>query len=470
MKFPISLFLALASAGLAVPCTATDLVLAAKDRKGLGLTVYDSFAVVRDVREAVLERGIVDVDFQDIPPTIDPASVRVASLGKEDLFSVREQTYRYDLLNKQSLLRRYIGKKLKYSRTVQEGKTYERVLREGILLSIDPEIVKFGDEVEIAPEGVISLPYVPEGLKTTPTLSWRANNRVKGAQSIETSYLADGFSWSADYRLDLNDDESAGSLSVWVSVKNSSGVDYPGASLSLVAGDVKRADAGVQPRFKAAPEAAMMRMSPNEITGKPLSEYYTYSMPEPVDLNNNQTSQFRLLAAENVAVKKTYLLVTDVGNRMLQEPLEDRFEVQFGFDNKSGSGLGVPLPKGSFRVFKSNDGGVPQLLGEDDLVNTPRDEHATVTVGKAFDLVAEHTQTEYRRTGDRSMEISYRVDVHNRKPQAVNVTLDERMFGDWTITKQSEPGKKKDATTQEYVLSLGPDAEKTFSFTAKIDL
>ena len=442
----------------------TNLTLSKKDRRQVDLTIYNDFAVVREIRRTILPRGIVDVDYQDVPSTIDPTSVRAASVGKEDLFGIQQQTYHYDLLNRKSLLEHYIGKKLKYSRNIEENGTYERVLREGILLSIDPEIVKFGDEVEISPEGVISLPYIPEGLRTIPTLTWRINNRVKGVQSIETSYLADGFSWDAEYRLDLNDDETTGDLSIWVDVQNQSGADYDSASVYLVAGDVRRAEA---PRPVVRPEAAMMRMQSDMATGKPFFEYYMYTMRGAVDLKNNEKKQFRLTSAENVSVRKSYALTTEIGSRQLQEPVKDRFDVRFAFDNTKGSGLGTPLPKGRFRVFKS-EGGAPQLLGEDYLAHTPRGETGSVTVGKAFDLVAEHTQTSYRRVGERGVEVAYKVALRNRKDQKVSVTLNEKFYGDWSITQQSEPGKRIDSTTQQFVLALDPGSERSLTYTARI--
>jgi len=454
---------------VAMTCAADDFVISPADRTQVGLTVYHDFGVVRDVRSVTLPTGIVSLDFQGIPGSIEPSSVRVTSIGKEDLFNVLRQTYRYDLLNKESLLRLYIGKKLKYSRTIQEGKKYERVLREGTLLALDPEIVKFGDEIEISPHGTISLPYIPEGLKTSPTLIWQIDNRVQDPQSIETSYITGGLTWNADYRLDLNDDETAGNLALWVSVKNTSGVDYPGAELDLVAGDVKRTQARGAPTYPHPAEAALMRMQSDEITGKPFFEYYMYSLPGSADLKNNQTTQFHLFTVDNVPVTKSYVLETDLVNRQLQQPVEDRFDVRLAFNNTVAAGLNRPLPKGTFRVFKEGQDGASQLLGEDELPHVSRGASAKVTVGKAFDLSATHTQTTFKRTGDRNLEMSYQVELRNRKKEQVTVTLDEKLFGDWKVTSQSERGKRLDASTQEYVVMLEPNASKMLTYTVQVD-
>ena len=444
-----------------------DIEITRDDQTGLGLTVYKDFAVVRDVRQVSLPRGIVEVDYQDVARTIDPTSVRVTSIGREDLFTVEQQRYEYDLLNKESLLQRYIGRKLKYSRSLRTGGSYERVLRQGILLAIDPEIVKFGDEVEISPRGVISLPSIPEGLRTVPTLIWQINNRYKGRQTIATSYIADRFSWSTDYRMDLNVDETSGDLSVWVSVRNQSGMGYHNANVQLVAGDVKHAD--VRRKEAGMPRAALMQMQSDMVTGKPFFEYYMYKLQGPIDLANNETSQFRLMSAQDVPVRKSYLLRTQVPEHSLQAPLKNWFDVQLTFDNLAKYGLGYPLPQGNFRVFKTGNDGAPQLLGEDQMSHKSNGQSAIISVGKAFDLFAEHTQTSYRRVGEHGVEIGYKVVLHNLKQHKVTVTLDEKLAGDWTIIDQSVAGKRIDDGIQQYTLTLGPGSVQSVRYTVRIN-
>ncbi|MDZ7684913.1 MAG: hypothetical protein U5O39_07775 [Gammaproteobacteria bacterium] len=115
------------------------------DQVEMDLTVYSGFALVRDVRETTLPEGAVTLEYEGVAHTVEPASVRVRSLDGGALEVVR-QSYQYDLLSKQSLLERYIGHKLKYVQRVAGDDNVDRIVREGVLLSIDPEIVKFGDE------------------------------------------------------------------------------------------------------------------------------------------------------------------------------------------------------------------------------------------------------------------------------------------------------------------------------------
>jgi hypothetical protein len=113
--------------------------ITADARQELEMSIYNqNFAVIRDARSVEIGKGEAVLEFRDIPRTIMPQSVTLESDDSRG-FVAAQQNYRYDLLNRQSLLERYLGRKVKYSRMIlEEDNTYEKVLREGILLSINP--------------------------------------------------------------------------------------------------------------------------------------------------------------------------------------------------------------------------------------------------------------------------------------------------------------------------------------------
>jgi len=86
------------------------------------------------------------------------------------------------------------------------------------------------------------------------------------------------------------------------------------------------------------------------------------------------------------------------------------------------------------------------------------------------DLVAERTQKSFRRTGDNALEVGYEITLRNHKDRKVTMVLRERLFGDWTIVTESDPGTTADSATREYRVVLDPDAERTVSYTARIRL
>ncbi len=457
--------------GAMVAVTATPVALGAAllhmpvdAERRVALTVYSDFALIRDVRNTTLPVGLVDVDFEAVAQTIDPSSVRVRSINHEDQFEVLQQSYEFDLLNKRSVLERYIGKKLKYSRSVLSGDQYEKVLREGILLSIDPEIVQFGDEIEIGPEGVISLPYIPYGLKTTPTLVWRAQNQRRGPQQIETSYLAEGIGWSADYLMTLNDSETRFDLSSWVRLQNETGVSYENASLKLVAGEVRRervAPTGMASMQMARAELADMM----QVQRTSLSDYYLYDFPTPVTLRQKENKQLRFIDATGIRVQKHYVAVAGVPVHQMSQPQQQQFQIRYGFDNRGP--LGEPLPAGRVRVMRADGDGDSQLLGEGRIRHTPRGESVELVVGEAFDLTIKRTQKDWRRLAERTAELTMAVEVANRKDEAADVVVQEKLYGDWQAVKQTLPGEKIDSSTLEFRLKLRAGEVRNFSYTVR---
>jgi hypothetical protein len=446
---------------------AEQVVVGEDSRTDLSVTVYNNnFALVRETRASVLPRGLIEVEFQDVPKTIDPTSVTVKSVGKGRQFSVLEQNYQYDLLNKETLLSKFVGKKLKYSRTILEGASYEKILREGNLLAMSPEIVDFGDEIEIDPEGTITLSYVPEELISKPTLIWLLENEVSGSQLLETSYLANGISWQADYIMVLDDKASEFDLSAWVTMNNQSGARFRNAQIKLVAGDVNRVAA------QARPEMYMeKRMMASDMAGareESLFEYHLYTMPRKTNLANNQTKQLKLMSAEDVGFTKDYILSTHVGNQRMAQSQTSKFDVKLNFDNRKKNNLGMPLPAGRVRVYQQDLSGALQLVGEDRVKHTPEDETVTLSVGKAFDLVAERKQTDYRRIGDRGVELSYQVTVRNHKKEKAMVTINEKLFGDWVISSESVKGEKIDVSIQQYKFSIEGGGTQSLDYTARI--
>lgn len=450
---------------LSMAASASDslLRLTPDSRTGLALTVYSDFGVVRDVRNTTLPQGQIQLEFDGVAKTIDPSSVSARTLGDRGGIDVVRQSYQYDLLNKRSLLERYIGRKLRYSLSLPRDGAIDKVFREGTLLSIDPEIVQFGDSIEIAPDGVISLPYIPEGLKTTPTLVWTLDNSRRGSQQIETTYVADGLQWSADYTLVLNDSESLFDMSSWVNLTNQSGTTFTDASLKLVAGAVQRA-----PDASPRPMAMMARSMMDESSGgerRTLADYHLYEFPGSFTVADKETLQLKFRGAENVPVTKSYVSTSTVAMHQIQEPRSDRFDVRYTFEVADAGR--EPLPAGTVRVMKQDADGTLQLLGETRVNHTPVGEEVALTTGKAFDLGVERNQLSWRRLSNRSSEVTVEVTVTNSKDEPAEVMLQERMAGDWEVMSQTLSGERVDSTTLEYRLRLRGGESSTFTYTVR---
>ncbi len=101
--------------------------------------------------------------------------------------------------------------------------------------------------------------------------------------------------------------------------------------------------------------------------------------------------------------------------------------------------------------------------------HTPRDEKIRIYLGDAFDLVGERKQREYDRIGDDVVEISYEVSLRNHKDEDVTITVIERVWGDWKITKSSHDWEKEDAYTIVWYVKVPENDETILTYTIRIE-
>jgi len=139
--------------------------------------------------------------------------------------------------------------------------------------------------------------------------------------------------------------------------------------------------------------------------------------------------------------------------------------VRVEFVNSQKSGLGMPLPKGNVKVYQRDSGGSVQMLGEDAIDHTPKDERISLVVGRSFDVVAERRRTNFRRLAPTTVEESFEIEVRNRKSAPETVHVYERRYGDWRVTEKSQEFVKLDANTIDFVLKLGAGESKKVTYT-----
>ncbi len=426
------------------------------DPKQTAITVYNSnIAVVKDTRSLNLPKGNSIANLIDVAQLIDPTTVRIKFNGE-----VLEQNYQYDLVSMDKILKRYIDKDIQL--ISEKGE-----LLEGTLLSV------YGNQVVLKKKdvGLTMLPDVskyrfgvgelPEGLITKPTLQCFLNAEKAGQQDVELSYQTSGVSWHAEYVAVLDAKDKEIDLNSWVSVQNNCGTTFKDAQLKLVAGDVNI----VQPKRNAgymADYAVMAKTTTQQFTEKGLFEYHLYNLERKTTLSNNETKQISLFEKQGVKVDKKfrYDAIESGGDQ------EDKVSVVIQFENKESNNLGVPMPKGKVRIFKS-EGNSLEFIGEDEIDHTSRDERVTLNIGSAFDIKAKTVQVDYKKITEKVYETTYKVTVKNHKDEAVNVEVKKDVGLLWTMKETSLDYKKENASTILFNVAVPARADKDFTFTIR---
>ena len=442
------------------------------------LTVYNQdLALVRQVRTIPVQQGVFPFRFEDVTAKIDPTSVSLETLSGPPL-TILEQNYAYDLVNDQKVLEKSIGQPITFFETIgNEEKSFT-----GTLLSVSGNraVVRTGEGIYVGAPSRFLLDKLPPGLILKPTLVWLLKGEQAGDQRVALSYLTSGLSWQANYVLLLSKDERHAGFTGWVTIHNQSGVGFEDATLKLMAGDVHRVEKAQPPRpMLMRAEAAP---SPQQFEEKGLFEYHLYTLQRPATVANNETKQIQLISAPEVPVTKSYVydganLSGYAGwyygsreNRDLGVPSNKKVAVYLGFDNKAASGLGIPLPKGTVRVFQNDSDGSAQFIGEDAIDHTPKDEHLRIQLGDAFDIVGERKQTEFRVVvPNHVVDESFAITLRNHKKESVTVRVVEVLYrwSNWEIVKESQPHEKVDSQTVLFPVSVPADGQSTVTYTVR---
>jgi hypothetical protein len=437
------------------------------EREEVGITVYNqNFGLVREIRTVDLTAGRSALEFRDVSEQIEPQTVSIKSLG--GTLHVLEQNYRYDLLSPQKLLEKYVGRSVKVYRW-NDHTGHDDVYDAEVLAVSSGTVMRINGEVTYNFPGRIAFPEIPQNLIAKPSLVWLLD--ASGKQKVEVTYLTRNLGWSADYVMTVNDDDTTADLVGWVTLNNTTGTTYENAKLKLVAGDVQR----IQPRhdyhFADDPNSPVDELKKEAFREESFFEYHLYTLERPTNLLNAEQKQVTLLEAPGIHIDKrlifygaAYYYRGSYGQVVSNQKVGVYLDIQ----NTETNRMGMPLPKGTVRVYKADKSGAKQFIGEDAIDHTPRDEKIRIKMGEAFDVVGDRKQMEWKSLGSCTTESAWEIELRNHKDTAVEVEVFEPVGGDWEIVTESMPHTKKDAHTFTFMPKIAARGKHTISYRVRI--
>jgi len=442
------------------------------DQQSVAVTIYnDNLALVKDQRRITLPRGTVALAFRDVSAKLRAETALLRSLSGPGSVAVLEQNFDFDLLTPQKLLEKYVGQTVNIIRT-NPATGQETTEAAQVLSANNGVVLKIGQRIETGIPGRIVYGDVPPNLRDRPTLVMSLDNTGAAQHNVELSYLTGGLGWKADYVVELNPADDRLDISGWVTLTNTSGATYRNAKLQLVAGDVNQVAPALQERNRAYAMSAAAPVAKASMSEESLFEYHLYTLERPTTIAENQTKQVALLQANGVPARKELLLrgadyyyqssVGDLGQKI-------KVGVFVEFDNKESAHLGMPLPKGVIRVYKKDANGNAQFIGEDRIDHTPKNEKVRLKLGDAFDVTADKKQTDFKKLAisnrtNAVYESAYEIVLKNAKKEAVTVTVQEPVPGDWQITSQSHPHTKASSNFAVWRVSVPAEGSSTLVY------
>jgi hypothetical protein len=417
------------------------------------LTIYGSgIAMIDERRTAQIDHpGRVKLMYPGVPSLIDTSSVIANFLQPASLFS---QNYSYDVISYDSLLKYHLGKSVLYT---EDENSLER--KEGSLLSVSPILIQEKNRGSIYTPYRVFFPSIPKAMAIKPSLFWNIETKSKKLD-IDLKYLTRGVSWKSDYTADLVDD-SLLNLNSWITITNNSGTTYQDTNITVIAGDVNMPQEQKRHPLYAKRELAPSPIVDANIQNEALLGYHIYKIPFKETIKDKGKKQISFIQKKGISYKK-YAQSSEnfhfynFGEKKLQ------FDQVIEFKNSQDNHLGIPLPKGTVRVYKNDQSHTSRFVGASNIKDIPKDEIVKLTIGKYFDIVGKERVTAFRQTKTQS-HISYDLTITNHSKKTETIKLKKSLpanLGKLTVKDSCSNECSKEhlnAFTTQYSISLKPD-------------
>ncbi len=423
------------------------------DRTTLGLTVYSGFAQIRDTRTVA---GGGEIVWTGFPSSIDPGTILLTRDGERIASEFLGVTR--GAIQPRALYAAHLGQPVVL--VAQDGREIAAEI-----VSEAP-IFRTGDRLILDWQGHVEIPAVGTD-PIEPGIRWRATG---SGGAVTMTYLADGLAWSADYAAIL-DEGGPIELTGSVTIDNRTDHAYPEARIQLVAGDVRRGGAGPpQPRFAVAEAGVADAEAARVPDREALGDVHLYTLPEPVTIGAEETVRTPLFRDTSVDIDREYVLR---GQRFWYQaehpgfPPRENPEVWLHFRNEGLAGAGEPLPEGILHVYRRDESGALQFVGDGSIPDTPDRERIDVAIGSAFDLVAERVQTDFRQLDPRTHESAWQITIRNRSAEDRTVHVYEPLAGDATIVEESRSHERIDADTVRWTVPVEARGESVLTYRVR---
>jgi hypothetical protein len=128
----------------------------------------------------------------------------------------------------------------------------------------------------------------------------------------------------------------------------------------------------------------------------------------------------------------------------------------------------MPMPAGVVRVYQADSKGGVQLVGEDRIDHTPKDETLNLKIGNAFDVVAERKQIDFEKIAANVYEVEFEITLRNHKSVPTAVEVNEPIGGTWRILRSTHEWTKTDAWAAQFNVPVAVDGTSMLKYRVRV--
>jgi len=424
------------------------------------------YALISETRTITIPAGDSIVRFEGVAEGLLPETAIVTGLPKD----VREKNRDARLISPAGLVDAFLRRRVTLKRThPKSGKVTEQKAiiqagpNGGVILQTNEGYEALG--CSGLPERML-YPEIPADLSPQPTLSVLTSSDRRVTATVQLTYMAQGFDWSASYVARVSPDTGKLGLFAWLTVANGGAQNFREARLQVVAGrpakernaaplrqanpalnlkcwpidststhprrvftrlpwreeeafdmDVSAAESIVvtaQRRGRIAyaapppPPAPVAMMSQQEELG----DLKLYRVPERVTVSAQGQKQVAMIDRPEAAFERVYAANVVSGSSTYQPML-----LLLRGKNSKEKGLGLPLPAGSVAIFEEVLGN-ELLVGNADLIDLAVDERVELPIGQSPDV-----QWRLIKMRETRKQQDWRVDLTNARPYPAKVEI-----------------------------------------------
>jgi len=190
------------------------------------------------------------------------------------------------------------------------------------------------------------------------------------------------------------------------------------------------------------------------------------------DIQTLETKKLLLAKTESVKINKIWTF--DSSELPWDPKAQDgnvNIPVTYEIINATSNSLGkYTLAKGKLRVYQDDGSGGTIFLGEDEIKSTPVNDTATIRIGSSRDIVVtqkkQSSKMEITKRDNKGIAILHNlnelitVKVENFKDKPAQLTLIEKIPGEWKMNKCSMKYELEDYQTLKFIIDLPPKAKK----------
>jgi len=428
----------------------------------VAVTIYQNGqSLIQDTRRMNLPSGRSKQEFPDVSAQIRAETVTLTGPG----IGIVEQNFDYDLLTPAKLMEKAVGQTITLLRT-NPATGAETRIRAKVLAANGGVVLQIGDTIEVLRDDGLPVRVifdkVPPNLRARPTLSVTLESRG-GTVPTTLTYLTPGLGWTSDYVTLFDDAKQTIDVQGWVTLTNNTGTDYTNAGVLLVAGNPNNGGGRRNAQMPWNGGTGSIDEAGTESNDRErLGDYYLYPLSERTTIANAQQKQVSFLDVKAAPARKVY----EFNNGWLANNEAASASSVLKFSTSRSGGLGDQLPSGTMRVYMRDKRGDPQFIGENAIEATPMGSAMSIRTGDAFDVKVKTVVEERVRINSSRWKTRMRYEFTNARNEVITVDMGQSgLWGDVSITEQSQEGKRISADRVEWSVVVPANGKSTLTAT-----